>query len=488
MTMVRYVDTTIRDGSLSLWASGMTTGMMLPVAERLDTAGFDAVELISDGQFGKSVRELKDDPWERMRLVSARMPNTPLRLIAGRINTFEYEPPSMFRLFLELAAKNGITEARMSDPWNNFEGWKRRVGAARDAGLKTILNLVYSISPVHTDDYYAERCRLAATLPVYRICLKDPGGLLTPERTRELVPIVLRNAGGIPVEFHTHCTTGMGPLCTLEAIRHGMEIVSTAIPPLSDGASNPSIFNVVENARVLGYDSEVDLESLRAVSEHFTTIAKREGLPIGAPMAYDAGQHKHQVPGGMISNLAHQLRLVGMADRLAETLEETTRVRADLGYPIMVTPLSQFVGSQAAINVIVGERYKEVTDQVIEYAHGYYGEEAVTAMNPDVRDRILGRARAGEMAREDVDEPTVEDMRRKYGGPNMSDEEMILCWLFGGTDVDTLRRSPPPADYPSARRPLVRLIEELTERSDCSRIQVRKPGLSLTLERRAGTE
>ena len=153
-------------------------------------------------------------------------------------------------------------------------------------------------------------------------------------------------------------------------------------------------------------------------------------MSIGAPVAYNAGQHKHQVPGGMISNLAHQLRLVRMEDRLAETLEETTRVRADLGYPIMVTPLSQFVGSQAAINVIVGERYKEVTDQVIEYAHGYYGEEAVTAMDADVRDKILGRARAREMAREDFDEPTVEDMRRKYGGPNVSDEEMILRWLF----------------------------------------------------------
>jgi len=423
-----------------------------------------------------------------MRLISERMPNTPLRLIAGRINTFEYEPPAMFRLFLKLAKENGIAEARMSDPWNDFAGWKRRVEAAEAAGLKTILNLVYSISPVHTDEYYAERCRLAATLPVYRICLKDPGGLLTPERTRALVPIVLKNAGDIPVEFHTHCTTGMGPLCTLDAIDQGIEIVSTAIPPLSDGTSNPSVFNVVENAGVLGYDSSIDLESLRTVSDHFTTVAKREGLPIGVPVAYDAGQHKHQVPGGMISNLAHQLRLVGMEDRLSETLEETARVRAELGYPIMVTPLSQFVGSQAAINVIVGERYKEVTDQVIEYAHGYYGEEAVTAMDPDVRDKILSRTRASEMMREEVDEPTVEDMRKRYGGPNVSDEEMILRWLFGGDDVETLRQSPPPVAYPSDRRPLISLIEALTKRSDCSRIQVRKPGLSVTLERRINSD
>lgn len=487
MTAVRFVDTTIRDGHLSLWASGMTTGMMLPVAERLDNAGFDAVELLSDGQMKKAVRELKDDPWERIRMVSQRMPNTPLRLIAGRINTFEYEPPAMFQLFLELAAANGIAEARMSDPWNSFDGWKRRVEAAEAAGLRTVLNLVYSISPVHTDAYFAERCRLAATLPVYRICLKDPGGLLTPERTRDLVPIVLANSNGIPVEFHTHCTTGLGPLCTLEAIKLGIETVSTAIPPLSDGASNPSIFNVAENARALGYEPEVDLESLKPVSDHFASVAKREGLPVGAPVAYDASQYHHQVPGGMISNLAHQLRLVGMEDRLSETLEETVRVRAELGYPVMVTPLSQFVGSQAAINVIVGERYKEVTDQVIEYALGYYGEEAVPAMDADVRDKILNRPRARELKRAEETEPTLADMRRRYGGPGVSDEEMILRWLFGDQDVDALRKAGPPVAYPSARAPLVSLIEELTKRTDCSRIQIRKPGFSLTLGRRADT-
>ena len=193
---------------------------------------------------------------------------------------------------------------------------------------------------------------------------------------------MLENAGATPVEFHTHCTTGLGPHCCLAALEGGMTIVNAALPPLSDGSSNPSVFDVAANASALGHESDLDLESLKPVSAHFETVAKRESFPVGRPVAFDAGQHRHQVPGGMISNLAFQLRKVGMEDRLADTLEETVRVRAELGYPVMVTPLSQFVGSQAAINVIAGERYREVTDQVIEYALGYYGETAVEAMDP----------------------------------------------------------------------------------------------------------
>ena len=484
MAAIRFVDTTIRDGHLSLWASGMTTGMMLPVVGTLDQAGFDAIEVLSDGQMGKAVRDLKDDPFERMRMMAERAPNTPLRLIAGRIATFEYEPPEAFALFLRLAARNGIAEVRISDPWNEYAGWKRRVDAARAAGLRVILNLVYSISPIHTDAYYAERCRQAASLGVYRLCFKDPGGLLTPERTKALVPVMLENAGSTPVEFHTHCTTGLGPHCCLEAIGGGLTIVNAALPPLSDGSSNPSVFDVAANARALGHQPDLDLGSLGPVSQHFETVAKREGFPIGRPVAFDAGQHRHQVPGGMISNLVFQLRKVGMEDRLADTLEETVRVRAELGYPVMVTPLSQFVGSQAAINVIAGERYREVTDQVIEYALGYYGETAIEAMDPDIRRRILERRRTGEVRRGDGPEPTLDDLRERFGGPGVPDEEMMLRWLFGGEAVEEQRRAGPPEPYQSGRHPVVDLVHRLTQRDDRALIAVERPGLKLRLERR----
>jgi oxaloacetate decarboxylase alpha subunit len=484
MNEISFVDTTLRDGHQSLWAEGMTTGMMLPIAERMDRAGFEAIELISSSHLKKCVRELREDPWERVRLVAQRITKTPLRLNAGRVNAFELTPLSVYRLFLERMAANGIRHARISEEWNDFSGWQRKVGVAREVGLVPIINLIFSVSPKHTDEYYAQRTREAARLGVPRLCLKDPGGLLTPERTRALVPVIFKNCQGISIELHTHCTTGLGPLCCLEAIKLGIKTVNTAIPPLADASSNPSVFNVARNARALGYKPMIDEEMINPVADHFAFIAKQEGFPVGAPVEYDYAQYLHQVPGGMISNLGHQLRRVGMGDRLGEALEEAVRVRGDLGYPIMVTPLSQFVGSQAAINVILGERYKEVTDQVIQYALGLWGEEGSATMDADVKDRILDRPRAREMAHWKPPEPSVEEVRRKLGGPGVSDEELLLRWLLTKDEIGAMRTAGPPKEYLNARQPLVTLIEELTKRKDCSQIQVQRKGLSVTLEKR----
>ncbi len=485
MDEVHFVDTTIRDGHQSLWAERMSTGMMLPIAKRLDDAGFLAIELLSGSHIKKAVRELREDPWERIRRVAERVPNTPLRLIAGRVNTFGFDPPCMYELFIERMAANGIRQARISEPWNDLPGWRYRTEVARKFGLDPIINLIYSVSPVHTDEYYAERCRQAVTLKPFRLCLKDPGGLLTPERTRTLVPVVLANSGGIPVELHSHCTTGLGPLVALEAVKLGIRIVNTGIPPLADGSALPSVFNVAHNLRTLGYKPVINEEMLRPVSEHLYAVAKREGFPLGVPAEYDEATYQHQVPGGMISNLGHQLRQVGKEAQLADALVETSRVRVELGYPIMVTPLSQFVGSQAAINVIIGERYKEVTDQVIRYALGHFGEEAVTAMDQEVRAKILDRPRAKEIMAQTRTHPTMADMRRDLDAATVSDEELLLRWLLTKDDIAAMRAAGPAQEYVTARHPLVKLMAELTQRSDCNLIQVSKTGFALTLERRA---
>lgn len=480
---ISFVDTTIRDGHQSLWAERMSTGMMLPIAKRLDAAGFLAIELLSGSHVKKAVRELREDPWERIKRVAERAPHTPLRLIAGRVNTFGFDPPAMYELFVERMAANGIRQARISEPWNDLPGWKYRVAVARKFGLDPIVNLIYSVSPVHTDDYYTQRCRQAVTLKPFRLCLKDPGGLLTPERVRTLVPAILANNGGIPVELHSHCTTGLGPLVALEAVRLGIRIVNTGVPPLADGAALPSIFNVAHNLRALGYRPRIDEDVLRPVTEHFTAIAKREGLPIGAPVQYDYGTYQHQIPGGMISNLGHQLRQVGKEAQLQQALEETARVRVEFGHPIMVTPLSQFVGSQAAINVILGERYKEVTDQVIRYALGQFGEEAVTVMDQEVRARILDRSRAREIMAQTRAQPTLADMRRELGGPGVSDEELLLRWLINRDDIARMRAAGPAKEYVTTRHPLVRLMAELAQNADCNLIEVSKPGFALRLEK-----
>jgi oxaloacetate decarboxylase alpha subunit len=373
---------------------------------------------------------------------------------------------------------------RISDSWNDPADWAWRVRQAKTAGIKPIINLIYTVSPRHTDDYFAAKIREAFALDVYRIILKDPGGILTPERTKTLVPAVLTAAGGKIVELHTHCTTGLGTLCCLEAIQAGMTHINTAIPPLADGSSNPSLFNVAMNARALGHNTLVNELPLRAVAAHFTACAKRENLPIGKTPEYDYAQYVHQIPGGMISNLRHQLRLVGMENKLDQTLEEAAQVRAEFGYPIMVTPLSQFVGSQAAINVIVGERYKQVTDQTIEYAMGIWGKEGAAFMDPNVKAKILNRPRAKEIAARPHPADSLDDLRRKYGGAGVSDEDVLLRFFSSKEDVERMRAAGQPRTYNTEGNPLLNLVAELSKATDRNSVLIQRPNFSLRLERR----
>jgi oxaloacetate decarboxylase alpha subunit len=484
MTDVRFVDTTLRDGQQSLWAYNMRTGMMIPVAEPMDEAGFEAIELGGPVELPKCIRELREDPWERYRLIIPKFKKTPLRLIHGTRSGFAIYPEALHQLYDTCMANAGVTEVRISDSWNDPKDWAWRVKQAKTAGLKPIINLIYTVSPRHTDAYFAQKIRDAIALDVYRVILKDPGGILTPERTKTLAPAVLKAAGDTLVELHTHCTTGLGTLCCLEAIKAGMTSVNTAIPPLADGSSNPSLFNVAMNARALGFKTLIDEAPLRHVARHFTACAKRDGLAIGKTPEYDCAQYAHQIPGGMISNLRHQLRRVGMEHEMDRTLDEAAQVRAEFGYPIMVTPLSQFVGSQAAINVIVGERYKQVTDQTIEYAMGIWGKEGAALMGPDVKDKILNRPRAREIADRPHPTDSLADLRRKYGGSGTSDEDVVSRFFTSKEDVERMRAAGAPRRYMPRGNPLLSLIEELSKQPDRGSIYIQRPNFSLKLERR----
>jgi oxaloacetate decarboxylase alpha subunit len=484
MSDVLFVDTTLRDGQQSLWAYSMRTGMMVPIVELMDQAGFEAIEFGGPVELPKCIKELREDPWERYRLVIPKFKKTPLRLIHGTRSGFAIYPEALHQLYDTCMAKAGITEVRISDSWNDPADWAWRVRQAKTAGIKPIINLIYTVSPRHTDDYFAAKIREAFALDVYRIILKDPGGILTPERTKTLVPAVLTAAGGKIVELHTHCTTGLGTLCCLEAIQAGMTHINTAIPPLADGSSNPSLFNVAMNARALGHNTLVNELPLRAVAAHFTACAKRENLPIGKTPEYDYAQYVHQIPGGMISNLRHQLRLVGMENKLDQTLEEAAQVRAEFGYPIMVTPLSQFVGSQAAINVIVGERYKQVTDQTIEYAMGIWGKEGAAFMDPNVKAKILNRPRAKEIAARPHPADSLDDLRRKYGGAGVSDEDVLLRFFSSKEDVERMRAAGQPRTYNTEGNPLLNLVAELSKATDRNSVLIQRPNFSLRLERR----
>jgi oxaloacetate decarboxylase alpha subunit len=484
MDQLRFVDTTLRDGQLSLWASNMTTAMMLPVAERFDHAGFEAVEVMSSAFYKKCVRDLRDDPWERVRLLAKRIQRTPLRSIRSRsMLAFQISPLAVTDLWLERLFANGITEVRTSDPSNTPEYWKVAVDSANKIGLKTILNIIYSVSPRHSDEYFVERAREAAKLNVYRICFKDPGGLLTPEATRRLVPLIMREAGSKPVEFHTHCNTGLGAICCLEAIKLGINCINTAVPPLAEGSSNPSLFNVAMNARALGYPTSVDEEIMKPASDHLTAVAKQSGLSIGKPLEYDAFHPIHQVPGGMISNFRFQLGNLGKLDKLTAVLEEVARVRAEFGYPIMVTPYSQFFGVQAAINVIVGARYKEITDEVILYALGFWGAEEAASIDGNVRDRILSRPRAKELSRTERPEMSLRDFREKFGGAGVSDEDALLNYFAGAEYVTAMKGADPVQERAAAAAPLFGLLRQLAAQKERQSVEIQRPGLKLRLRR-----
>jgi oxaloacetate decarboxylase (Na+ extruding) subunit alpha len=484
MSEIRFIDTTLRDGQQSLWALGMKTAAMLPIAEQMDRIGFESMEFSVSIMIKKYVREHKENPWIWLREGVKQFHHTRLRNHGGLHGSgaFEKLPHAALKLLAERVVSYGITLTRTSNCWNDFAEMKDEVRELDDLGMETVVNLIYSVSPRHTDEYYAKKTREAAAIKPYRICFKDVGGLLTPARARTLLRAILRNAGTVPVEYHAHCNNGLAIQCYIEAAKLGITSFHTAVPPLASGSSQPPILNVAKNLRAFGYTALVNDEAVKPVEEHFTAIAKTHGLAIGKPFEYDESQYLHQVPGGVISNLRHQLRLLGKENKLAETLEEAARVRADFGYPIMVTPLSQFVVSQAAINVIVGERYKEVTDQVIQYALGIWGKEAPEIMNPDVKDKILGRSRAKDWQNWHAPDLSLHEVRQKYGA-TISDEELLLRVYAGPEAVDALQSNDAPKAQRDNRQTLLQLIERLSKKTDCRQVYIRRDGYALTMKK-----
>lgn len=482
MNKIELVDVTLRDGHQSLWAERMTTGMMMPIIEGLDRAGFNAVEVLSPSFIGKCVRDLTEDPFQRIRLLHQKGGKTPLRVNAGGLNVFGTDQPAMLDLFWRIMAETGIQEVRVSDSWNDPKVWKLRAGFASKAGVKPIINITYSISPKHTTQYYVQKTKEALELKPYRICLKDPGGLLTPERTRELVPLMLKIAQDTPLELHTHCSTGLAPMCVIEAVKLGVTIINTSIPPLADDASLPSVFNVISNLRGLGYQVDVDETLLYPIRAHFECIAQRENFPVGRPVEFDCAQYIHQVPGGMISNLRNQLKEVGAEDKLPMALEEAVQVRADFGYPIMVTPLSQFVGSQAAVNVMTGKRYEQVTDQSIRFALGHFGGNVAVDMNPQVREKILNSPRAKELSKMNFTELSLNELRKNLDAQSLSDEDFLLSYLMRKEDIQKMRSKGTQVElYQTQGLNLSDLIKDLSSVAKGNMVQISKGGFNLSI-------
>jgi oxaloacetate decarboxylase (Na+ extruding) subunit alpha len=462
---VRFIDVTLRDAHQSLWSTRMTTAMMLPAAPALDRAGFEAIDLVGGAVFDVCVRYLREDPWERMRIMSRAITRTPLIVMtrAQSLFTFEFFPDDVVALTAQRIAASGIRYVTPYDALNDMRNMRVPVRASKAAGLHVAGGVVYTLSPVHTDAYYARKARELVDLGVDAVFLKDPSGLLTPARTRTLVPALRAAVGAVPLQLHSHCLTGLAPLCALEAIGLGIDTVHTAITPLAHGASHPPVEWLAANARRLGHDVELDVDALAPVSAYFRYVAAREGKPLGEIAEYDLFHYEHQVPGGMISNLRSQLADLGLAHRLDEILEEAAQVRRDLGYPIIVSPFAQFVVTQAVLNVVSGERYGTVPDEVRKYALGYYGELAAP-VEPKVLDRIAGREQPVTVRPGELLAPGVDQARRTHG-PFDSEDDLLLSIFYSPEQHASLVRARPiRTDYPVALSPLVTLVKELAAR------------------------
>jgi pyruvate/oxaloacetate carboxyltransferase len=437
MDKVQFVDQTIRDAQQSLWGNTMRTEHIVPIAEKMDKVGYRAIATVGSQAFTVAVRNLGEDPWERIRLLSRLMPATPIRgsYQTASLSSFDLSTPrDIISLWIKRSVANGIRSFWICDYQENMERFCYFAKIAKAEGAEIVTSLMYTSSPLHTDEHWIAKTRLIAEAKdcIDRIMISDESGIITPERTRELVSLVQRNCEGIPLEFHGHCNSGLAPLCYLEAIQAGVSTVHTAVAPLANGTSLPGAENVLANMRRLGYESDLDEDALAEVSAYFRGVAEHEGLPVGRPLEYDLFHFEHQVPGGMITNFTRQLREIKMEDRLDEILEEAMRVRREYGYPVMATPYSQIVGVQAFENVVSGERYKRVTDESIKYLLGYYGAPAYP-LDRELLDRVMSLPKTKEFLdwKPEGYLKSVEELRRELG-PDLSDDDLLLKVLIPG--------------------------------------------------------
>ncbi len=436
---IKITETALRDAHQSLIATRMTTEEMLPILEDMDKIGFYSLECWGGATFDSCLRFLDEDPWERLRTIRSHVKSTKLQMLFRGQNMLGYRhyADDVLEYFVQRSVANGIDIIRIFDALNDIKNLQTAIKAAKREGAHAQVAISYTTGPVFTDKYYVEYAKRIADAGADSICIKDMAALLTPYRTEKLVKAI-KEAVDLPIQLHTHYTSGLASMCLLKGVEAGVDMIDTAISPLALGTSHAPTESMV--AALLGseYDTGLDLQKLNDIRSYFMTLREKyikNGLLDPKMLATNANALIYQVPGGMLSNLLSQLKQAGKEDKLNEVLEEVPRVRKDSGYPPLVTPTSQIVGTQAVFNVITGERYKMCTNEFKDLVAGKYGTTPMP-IDPEFRTKIIGDITPVDCRPADLLEPELEKLKSEIPQYIEQEEDVLSYAQFPKVAID----------------------------------------------------
>lgn len=452
MKKIQFTETVLRDGQQSLIATRMPTSDMLPILKTMDQAGYHALEMWGGANFDACLRFLNEDPWERLRAIRKEVKKTKLQMLLRGQNLLGYKnyADDVVADFVTKSVENGIDILRLFDALNDVRNLETAIRATKAAGGHCQTAISYTTSQIHTVDYFVDLANKMANLGADSICIKDMAGVLTPQTGYELVSRI-KDAVDLPLEVHTHATSGIAEMTYLKVAEAGADIIDTAISSFAGGTSQPATESVAIALEDCGFATGLDLQKVAEIAEHFNPVRDRfreEGLLNPKVKDIEPKTLIYQVPGGMLSNLLSQLTEQGLQDKYEEVLAEVPKVRADLGYPPLVTPLSQMVGTQALMNVISGERYKLVPSEIKDYVKGLYGQSPAP-ISDEIKETIIGDAEVITVRPADLLAPQLPAFKEEIAEYAKSEEDVLMYALFPQQAQDFLgRREDPFYDVP----------------------------------------
>ncbi|MCK5028379.1 MAG: pyruvate carboxylase subunit B [Bacteroidales bacterium] len=461
---LRITDTTLRDGHQSLWATRMRTKDIIDIIDIIDQVGYYSLEVWGGATFDVCLRFLRENPWERLRLIKTKAKNTPLQMLLRGQNIVGYKnyPDDLVDRFVETAHENGVDIFRIFDALNDSRNLEAAIKAVKKHGAHAQGTLSFTTSPVHTIEKYVSDAKEQVAMGIDSLCIKDMAGLLSPTMSKNLVT-ALKKETSIPIQIHCHATSGMADSAYLEGVKAGAGAVDCAISSMAGFSSQPPVETIAAIFRETEYNVDLDLEALRKINKYFKDLTPKRSRGRGFEPIIDSEILVHQIPGGMISNFRSQLEQQGAIEKLDEALEEVTKVRKDLGYPPLVTPTSQIVGTQAVMNVITGERYKVVPQEVKNYVKGMYGRSPAP-IEPKFMKQILGKEKPIDHRPADDLKPMLPDATKNVANPELieNEEDILSYCLFPEVSMEYFKWRALPEDK-RPKTPAEIEVEEFTK-------------------------